>query len=113
MHTTVSERVGVDCSCFSLGEQHFSTRTCAEKMLWLRAISNVKVKLRHWASNPSASDLQNYRGSVLEQARSLPRPVENDQTRGPLLPRRACISGPRQAPLASARAASNGTHGLV
>merc|ERR1712061_660553 len=75
MHTTVSERVGVDCSCFSLGEQHFSTRTCAEKMLWLRAISNVKVKLRHWASNPSVSDLQNYRGSVLEQARSLPQPI--------------------------------------
>lgn len=39
----VSERVGIDCSCFSLGDHHFSTRTCAEKMLWLRAISNVKA----------------------------------------------------------------------
>ena len=37
--------MGIDCSCFSLGDHHFSTRTCAEKMLWLRAISNVKAQL--------------------------------------------------------------------
>lgn len=98
MHTCVSERVGIDCSCFSLGDHHFSTRSCAEKMLWLRAISNVKVKLRHWAASPSATELSHYRASVLEHARGLPKPLETEGfPRGPLLPRRntaALSSGP-------------------
>merc|ERR1719330_1400932 len=89
MHTCVSERVGIDCSCFSLGDHHFSTRSCTEKMLWLRAISNVKVKLRHWASNPSETDLKHYRSSIREHARNLPQSVEaKGFPRGPLLPRR-------------------------
>eukprot|EP00429_Kryptoperidinium_foliaceum_P002158 CAMPEP_0176025362 /NCGR_PEP_ID=MMETSP0120_2-20121206/12406_1 /TAXON_ID=160619 /ORGANISM="Kryptoperidinium foliaceum, Strain CCMP 1326" /LENGTH=452 /DNA_ID=CAMNT_0017358545 /DNA_START=130 /DNA_END=1488 /DNA_ORIENTATION=+ len=87
VNTLISERVGVDCSCFSLGDHHFSARSCAEKMLWLRAISNVKVKLRHWATNPSRRDLLHYRDSIREQTRTLPRhdPAALD---GPLLPRR-------------------------
>merc|ERR1719150_255615 len=72
MQTCVSERVGIDCSCFSLGDHHFSARSCAEKMLWLRAISNVKVKLRHWAANPSRRELRQYRASILEHAKNLP-----------------------------------------
>eukprot|EP00913_Durusdinium_trenchii_P031584 g29576.t1 len=66
-NTCVSERVGIDCSCFSLGDHHFSTRTCAEKMLWLRAISNVKVKLRHLAATPTPTELRFYRAAVREQ----------------------------------------------
>lgn len=93
MNTLVSERVGVDCSCFSLGDHHFSTRTCAEKMLWLRAISNVKVKLRHSAMNPTRTDLKYYRAAVLEQARSLPRLNDAEiSSRGALLPRRCNMS---------------------
>mmetsp|Transcript_67922 Transcript_67922/g.199490 ORF Transcript_67922/g.199490 Transcript_67922/m.199490 type:complete len:549 (-) Transcript_67922:16-1662(-) len=88
MHTCVSERVGIDCSCFSLGDHHFSTRTCAEKMLWLRAISNVKVKLRHWASNPTPLDLRHYRSSINEHVKGLPQPPEEAHANGPLLPRR-------------------------
>lgn len=87
MHTCVSERVGIDCSCFSLGDHNFAVRTCSEKMLWLRAISNVKVKLRHWASNPTPADLRNYRSSIREHARGLPRPL-TDESNGPLLPQR-------------------------
>mmetsp|Transcript_77283 Transcript_77283/g.202783 ORF Transcript_77283/g.202783 Transcript_77283/m.202783 type:complete len:566 (+) Transcript_77283:201-1898(+) len=88
MHTCVSERVGIDCSCFSLGDHHFSTRSCSEKMLWLRAISNVKVKLRHWASNPTPLDLRHYRSSIAEHLRGLPQPPEEAHATGPLLPRR-------------------------
>lgn len=88
-NTCISERVGVDCSCFSVGDHHFVTRTNAEKMLWLRAISNVKVKLRHKATNPTGSDLRNYRAAVFEHIKQLPRiPEDEIAERGPLLPRR-------------------------
>lgn len=87
MQTCVSERVGVDCSCFSLGGHHFSTRTCSEKMLWLRAISNVKVKLRHQAANPTPTDLRHYRAAIAEYSRALPKP-EITSAVGSYLPRR-------------------------
>lgn len=86
-NTCVSERVGIDCSCFSLGDHHFSTRTCAEKMLWLRAISNVKVKLRHLAATPSPTELRFYRSAVREQINSLP-PTGEPEPVPALLPRR-------------------------
>lgn len=69
--TKVSEVVGVDCSCFSINGKHFSARTCAEKMLWLRAISNIKVKLEHQRENPTPTDIMHYREAILESARSL------------------------------------------
>jgi len=69
VHTCISERVGVDCSCFSIDGHHFSARTSAEKSFWLRAISNVKVKLRHRTGNPSVQELAHYRASVAENAR--------------------------------------------
>ncbi|CAK8988330.1 unnamed protein product [Durusdinium trenchii] len=86
-NTCVSERVGIDCSCFSLGDHHFSTRTCAEKMLWLRAISNVKVKLRHLAATPTPTELRFYRAAVREQINSLP-PASDSDPQPALLPRR-------------------------
>eukprot|EP00440_Ansanella_granifera_P055377 gb/GFBE01060031.1/.p1 GENE.gb/GFBE01060031.1/~~gb/GFBE01060031.1/.p1 ORF type:complete len:422 (+),score=31.15 gb/GFBE01060031.1/:1-1266(+) len=102
-NTCVSERIGVDCSCFGLGNHHFSTRSCAEKMLWLRAISNVKVKLRHWAEAPTPLELRHYRSAVRDQINSLPPPSESDKVgKGPLLPRRRGgtasppLSGPAQ-----------------
>jgi len=99
IQTGVSDHVGIDCSCFGLGDHHFSARTCAEKMLWLRAISNVKVKLRHWASNPSRTELRHYRASILEHARGLLTPVEGDvSSRGPLLPRRSSLPSAQQQP---------------
>lgn len=89
-NTCVSERVGVDCSCFSFDNYHFTTRTCSEKMLWLRAISNVKVKLRHRAPNPTMEELRHYRFSVLNHAKGV-QPLEEGFTRVELLPRRSRI----------------------
>merc|ERR1719183_2958474 len=73
VHTSITERVGIDCSCFSVDGHHFSTRTYTEKVLWLRAISNVKVKLRHGAANPTAGELVHYRSSVIECAKGVVR----------------------------------------
>mmetsp|Transcript_34658 Transcript_34658/g.79363 ORF Transcript_34658/g.79363 Transcript_34658/m.79363 type:complete len:495 (-) Transcript_34658:40-1524(-) len=69
--TGVSEVVGIDCSCFSIDGRHFSARTCAEKMLWLRAISNLKVKLQHHAATPSPDDLTHYRAAIRDSAASI------------------------------------------
>lgn len=85
VHTCISERVGVDCSCFSIDGHHFSARSSAEKAFWLRAVSNVKVKLRHRAENPSNLELAHYRSSVAESARFIREP---EPAAHALLPRR-------------------------
>eukprot|EP00929_Paragymnodinium_shiwhaense_P007724 TRINITY_DN111636_c0_g1_i1.p1 TRINITY_DN111636_c0_g1~~TRINITY_DN111636_c0_g1_i1.p1 ORF type:complete len:415 (-),score=67.86 TRINITY_DN111636_c0_g1_i1:58-1302(-) len=84
--TRVTERVGIDCSCFSISGIHFSARTCAEKNFWLRAINNVKVKLKHGARNPTDEELIGYRDAIREQAQRIDV-REVNFTRRPLLPR--------------------------
>jgi len=86
--TAIGERVGVDCSCFTVDGHAFTARTCEEKQLWLRAISNVKVKLRNSAPNPSSSDLLHYREAIADRAEKLPQRVGGDWSGGiSLLPR--------------------------
>jgi len=85
--TCVSERVGIDCSCFSVAGHNLTCTTSAEKILWLRAISNVKVKLRHRAANPAPIDLRHYREAIKEFSEKLPRPTIVG-IEGALLPRR-------------------------
>mmetsp|Transcript_13632 Transcript_13632/g.30983 ORF Transcript_13632/g.30983 Transcript_13632/m.30983 type:complete len:396 (-) Transcript_13632:149-1336(-) len=96
LETVVSERMAIDCSCFSLHGHHFTARTCAEKALWLRAISNVKVKLRHSAMNPTPTELSHFRTSVMESAKRLPE-VENNKSTPALLPRRVPTRGLAEA----------------
>jgi len=71
VNTTVSEVIGVDCSCFSIHGKHFSARTSAEKVFWLRAISNIKVKLESDAVNPTSDEISAYRESIITSARTL------------------------------------------
>eukprot|EP00927_Polykrikos_kofoidii_P073273 TRINITY_DN6931_c0_g1_i6.p1 TRINITY_DN6931_c0_g1~~TRINITY_DN6931_c0_g1_i6.p1 ORF type:complete len:521 (-),score=84.57 TRINITY_DN6931_c0_g1_i6:425-1936(-) len=87
LNTSISERVGVDCSCFTVDAHHFVTRTCAERTLWLRAISNVKVKIRHSTTNPTSMELVNFRQAIHESVKQLTK--EDDSfTQKALLPRR-------------------------
>jgi len=67
--STCCEKVGISCSCFSIEDHLFSTRTLAERKLWLRAISNVKVKLQNRAPSPSGEELRNYRLAIREHIR--------------------------------------------
>lgn len=92
--TIVGERMAIDCSCFSLHGQHFSARTCAEKALWLRAISNVKVKLRHHAVNPTPTEISYYRAAVLESVKRVSNPQDRAKPFAPLLPIRGALSEP-------------------
>merc|ERR1712039_727948 len=69
--STCCEKVGINCSCFSVEDHQFSTRTLAERKLWLRAISNLKVKLQNRAPRPTAEDLANYRAAIREHVTSI------------------------------------------
>eukprot|EP00931_Biecheleriopsis_adriatica_P023930 TRINITY_DN15006_c0_g2_i1.p1 TRINITY_DN15006_c0_g2~~TRINITY_DN15006_c0_g2_i1.p1 ORF type:complete len:398 (-),score=58.68 TRINITY_DN15006_c0_g2_i1:45-1238(-) len=92
LDTPVSERVGIDCGCFSLGDYHFAARSCGEKILWLRAVGNVRMKLRHTTCKPTPMELRHYRSAVKDFIKILPD--DNMRETGePLLPRRAgCMS---------------------
>lgn len=65
------EKLGINCSCFSIEDQQFTTLTLAERKVWLRAISNVKVKLQNQAPSPSPKELQSYRDAIKESLDSI------------------------------------------
>merc|ERR1712046_426239 len=57
LSTNVVDRVGPDCSCFDVNDVRFCARTHEEKNLWLRAITNVKVKMSNAVSEPDSLEL--------------------------------------------------------
>lgn len=118
-HSGSFERVGVDCSCFCIEDHHFSARTLLERRLWLRAISNVKVKLRHEAPSPSREELAHYRSAIREHIAELGAPLEGQAPRDPLLrrcPRKrgpgvaVCYSGGNDGGAAIQSGKVNGCH---
>jgi len=65
--TTVSTRSGVYCNVFGIDHHRFCARNAAEKDLWLRAVSNVKVKLMFEAPDPTIEEIWVFRQSVQER----------------------------------------------
>lgn len=63
----IFERVGEDCSCFAVDGHSFCARSVQERQVWLRALSNVKVKLANGAPDPSPTDLEAFREAVRER----------------------------------------------
>merc|ERR1711879_235629 len=68
--TICCEKMGVSCGCFCIDGYQFCTRTCAERKLWLRAISNVKVKLQNRAPSPTGEELRQYRSAIKEHIKT-------------------------------------------
>lgn len=81
------EKVGINCSCFCIEDHQFSTRTLSERKLWLRAISNVKVKLQNRAPTPSGEDLQHYRMAIKEHIATIKATLEGHAPMDALLQR--------------------------
>mmetsp|Transcript_11899 Transcript_11899/g.28544 ORF Transcript_11899/g.28544 Transcript_11899/m.28544 type:complete len:640 (-) Transcript_11899:70-1989(-) len=81
------EMPGLNCSCFCIEAQHFSSRTMSERKLWLRAISNVKVKLQNKAPPPDATQLQHFRYAIKEHINSIQASLEAPIAADPLLAR--------------------------
>jgi len=69
--TIVLDRIGVDSSCLSVDGHNISLRTCAEKKMWLRAISNVKMKIKHGSPSTTPTDLRHFRSAIREHGETL------------------------------------------
>mmetsp|Transcript_61642 Transcript_61642/g.198561 ORF Transcript_61642/g.198561 Transcript_61642/m.198561 type:complete len:488 (-) Transcript_61642:10-1473(-) len=69
--STVSTRKGAYCTVFGVDQHRFCARTKEEKDLWLRAVSNVKVKLMFDAPDPTDEELQMFRAAVHERVGEL------------------------------------------
>lgn len=81
------EKVGINCSCFCIEDHQFSTRTLSERKLWLRAISNVKVKLQNRAPSPTCEDLKHYRLAIKEHISTIKATLEGQAPMDALLQR--------------------------
>mmetsp|Transcript_237 Transcript_237/g.739 ORF Transcript_237/g.739 Transcript_237/m.739 type:complete len:435 (-) Transcript_237:344-1648(-) len=95
--TVLCEKVGVDCTCFCVDGHTFSARIASERKVWLRAISNLKVKLHNGAPTPSGDDLRHYRSAIEEHVASIHVGFGAPGTAEPLLeglPRRRRPSAP-------------------
>jgi len=73
--SVVSTRKGAYCTVFGVNDQLFCARTEDERELWLRAISNIKVKLMFDAPDPSPEELEVFRCAVSERIGTLPPPL--------------------------------------
>lgn len=69
--STVSTRTGAHCNVFGIDHHRFCARNADEKDLWLRAVSNIKVKLMFEAPDPTAEELAIFRGAVEERIQEL------------------------------------------
>lgn len=68
--------VGINCSCFVVDCHHFASQTPSERKLWLRALSNVKVKIQNRAPDPTEEELEHYRCSIREHIAALEATLE-------------------------------------
>eukprot|EP00929_Paragymnodinium_shiwhaense_P103755 TRINITY_DN6747_c0_g1_i1.p1 TRINITY_DN6747_c0_g1~~TRINITY_DN6747_c0_g1_i1.p1 ORF type:complete len:416 (-),score=88.69 TRINITY_DN6747_c0_g1_i1:52-1299(-) len=80
--------VGINCSCFIVDTHHFASQTPSERKLWLRALSNVKVKLQNRAPEPSEEELEYYRESIREHIRHVEATLDPRISTDALLARR-------------------------
>mmetsp|Transcript_19869 Transcript_19869/g.46513 ORF Transcript_19869/g.46513 Transcript_19869/m.46513 type:complete len:561 (+) Transcript_19869:27-1709(+) len=71
--TSIIDRRGVDCSCFSVDRYSFAARSLQEKQMWLTALSNIKVKLMNCAPSPNEEELCGFREAVSECIANLAR----------------------------------------
>lgn len=64
--TPCCDMVGINCSCFVVDCHCFAAQTPSERKLWLRTLSNVKVKLLNRAPPPGDEELRIYRKAIGE-----------------------------------------------
>jgi len=114
VNTVCCEKVGVNCSCFCIDGHQFSTRTCSERKLWLRATSNIKVKLQNHAPSPSTKDIGHYRDAIMEHLQTIEFALEGLAPIDELLqrlPRRKTLSMGRPPPVVAGVGFPSPEHG--
>lgn len=94
------EKIGINCSCFTIEDHQFSTRSLAERKLWLRAISNLKVKIQNRAPTPDIEEIRNYRSAIKEHLASVRGSLEGQICQTDALLKRTGQREPCGAPAA-------------
>lgn len=85
---TVSHALpGLNGTSFCLAGHTFASRTVAEQRLWLRAISNIKVKLRHSVGDPGPEDIMHFRNAIREKVEESKAANQGIVICAPLLPK--------------------------
>jgi len=69
--TCLSSYEADSCTVFRVDANLFSSRTVEEKVLWLRALGNTKMKLLFGAPEPTCKDLGVFRAAVQERLEEL------------------------------------------
>mmetsp|Transcript_36494 Transcript_36494/g.83863 ORF Transcript_36494/g.83863 Transcript_36494/m.83863 type:complete len:356 (+) Transcript_36494:87-1154(+) len=75
--------VGINCCCFVLDNHYFAAHSPSERKLWLRALSNVKVKVQNHAPPPTDEELGHYREGIRQHF--VPTTILENQLGGALL----------------------------
>jgi hypothetical protein len=83
--SVVSTRKGVYCTVFGIDDDRFCARSGEEKELWLRAVSNIKVKLMFEAPDPTEDEIEIFRAAVREKLDTLELSGHDAETNPPLL----------------------------
>merc|ERR1711870_168838 len=99
--------------CFCIEDHQFSTRTISERKLWLRAISNVKVKLQNRAPSPSLDELRHYRSAIKGHIASVKNTLEGHAPMDALLQRNMRRRSPTPPKVTSGRIAPDCNGGAV
>jgi len=81
------DAVGVNSSCFDVDYHNFASSTPSERKLWLRALSNVQVKIRNGAPVPTFEELEYFRQAIRENIRAAQATAAPRVSGGPLLAR--------------------------
>mmetsp|Transcript_76027 Transcript_76027/g.119740 ORF Transcript_76027/g.119740 Transcript_76027/m.119740 type:complete len:592 (+) Transcript_76027:98-1873(+) len=89
---------GAQCSIFALDGHLYAARTQEERLIWLRALGNIKVKLLYIAPDPTLEEIDGFRDAILERTQDMEQKEVSklQQQRLPMLP--LLPARPRMAP---------------
>eukprot|EP00403_Amphidinium_massartii_P018725 CAMPEP_0178421420 /NCGR_PEP_ID=MMETSP0689_2-20121128/26637_1 /TAXON_ID=160604 /ORGANISM="Amphidinium massartii, Strain CS-259" /LENGTH=361 /DNA_ID=CAMNT_0020042929 /DNA_START=29 /DNA_END=1111 /DNA_ORIENTATION=- len=77
--------VGINCCCFIVDSHYFAAHSPSERKLWLRALSNLKVKVQNHAPPPTEEELSYYREGIRQHCSPTAAFSVESQLSGPLL----------------------------
>lgn len=99
--TICCDVVGISCSSFIIEGHHFACQSPSERKLWLRALSNVKVKMQNKAPDPSPQELRHFRSSIRTYIEGLEATTEPRIVKEALLKRTSRKCAPPHCEVAS------------
>lgn len=82
-NTRLSSSSRGQCTCFTIEHLCLCARSPDEKEIWLRAVSNVKVKLLFDAPDPTIKDLNMMRNAIMERIVEVEQKRKEEKEKNP------------------------------